>query len=87
MGGVPPAPAASGHEGLSKEANLDAFRGLCGDPLTGALLAVGGAFGPAAVLSLLTGDLLAEAHTSDTPFATATVSAGFLARLLLEMAL
>ena len=46
------------------------------------------AFGVAALLYLVTEELLVEAHeTEDTPLATATFFAGFLALLLLEMAL
>lgn len=55
--------------------------------LTGGLLAGVLAFGVAALLYLVTEELLVEAHeTEDTPFATATFFLGFLALLLLEMA-
>jgi ZIP family zinc transporter len=56
--------------------------------LTGGLLAGVLAFGVAALLYLVTEELLVEAHeTEDTPLATATFFLGFLALLLLEMAL
>ncbi len=56
--------------------------------LTGGLLAGVLAFGVAALLYLVTEELLVEAHeTEDTPLATATFFVGFLALLLLEMAL
>jgi ZIP family zinc transporter len=56
--------------------------------LTGGLLASVLAFGVAALLYLVTEELLVEAHeTEDTPLATATFFLGFLALLLIEMAL
>lgn len=62
--------------------------GLAAGVLTGGLLAAVLAFGVAALLYLVTEELLVEAHeTQDTPLATATFFAGFLALLLLEMAL
>ena len=62
--------------------------GLAAGALTGGLLAAVLAFGVAALLYLVTEELLVEAHeTEDTPIATATFFAGFLALLLLEMAL
>mgnify|MGYP006911168574 CR=1 FL=1 len=62
--------------------------GLAAGALTGGLLAAVLAFGVAALLYLVTEELLVEAHeTEDTAFATATFFAGFLALLLLEMAL
>ena len=62
--------------------------GLAAGALTGGLLAAVLAFGVAALLYLVTEELLVEAHeTEDTPLATATFFAGFLALLLLEMAL
>ena len=62
--------------------------GLAAGVLTGGLLAAVLAFGVAALLYLVTEELLVEAHeTEDTPLATATFFAGFLALLLLEMAL
>ena len=62
--------------------------GLAAGVLTGGLLAAVLAFGVAALLYLVTEELLVEAHeTRDTPLATATFFAGFLALLLLEMAL
>ena len=65
-----------------------AVGGLAAGALTGGLLAAVLAFGVAALLYLVTEELLVEAHeTEDTPFATATFFAGFLALLLLEMAL
>ena len=61
---------------------------LAAGALTGGLLAAVLAFGVAALLYLVTEELLVEAHeTEDTPLATATFFAGFLALLLLEMAL
>jgi len=65
-----------------------AVGGLAAGLLTGGLLAAVLAFGVAALLYLVTEELLVEAHeTQDTPLATATFFAGFLALLLLEMAL
>jgi ZIP family zinc transporter len=65
-----------------------AVGGLAAGGLTGGLLAAVLAFGVAALLYLVTEELLVEAHeTRDTPLATATFFAGFLALLLLEMAL
>ncbi len=65
-----------------------AVGGLAAGALTGPLLAGVLAFGVAALLYLVTEELLVEAHeTEDTPLATATFFAGFLALLLLEMAL
>ena len=65
-----------------------AVGGLAAGVLTGGLLAAVLAFGVAALLYLVTEELLVEAHeTEDTPLATATFFAGFLALLLLEMAL
>ena len=62
--------------------------GLAAGALSGGLLAGLLAFGVAALLYLVTEELLVEAHeTEDTPLATATFFAGFLALLLLEMAL
>ena len=62
--------------------------GLAAGALTGGLLAAVLAFGVAALLYLVTEELLVEAHeTEDTPLATATFFAGFLALLLLEMAI
>jgi ZIP family zinc transporter len=61
---------------------------LAAGALTGGLLAGVLAFGVAALLYLVTEELLVEAHeTEDTPLATATFFLGFLALLLLEMAL
>ena len=62
--------------------------GLAAGVLSGGALAALLAFGVAALLYLVTEELLVEAHeTEDTPLATATFFAGFLALLLLEMAL
>ena len=62
--------------------------GLLGGSLSGALLTGVLAFGVAALLYLVTEELLVEAHeTRDTPLAAATFFAGFLALFLLEMAL
>lgn len=61
---------------------------LAAGALSGGALAGLLAFGVAALLYLVTEELLVEAHeTEDTPLATATFFAGFLALLLLEMAL
>ena len=61
---------------------------LAAGALSGGALAGLLAFGVAALLYLVTEELLVEAHeTQDTPLATATFFAGFLALLLLEMAL
>ena len=62
--------------------------GLAAGALTGGLLTAALAFGVTALLYLVTEELLVEAHeTEDTPLATATFFVGFLALLLLEMAL
>ena len=62
--------------------------GLAAGQLAGPLLAGVLAFAVAALLYLVTEELLVEAHeTEDTPLATATFFAGFLALLLIEMAL
>ncbi|WP_409946002.1 ZIP family metal transporter [Rubrivirga sp. S365] len=61
---------------------------LAAGALTGGVLAGVLAFGVAALLYLVTEELLVEAHdTPDTPLAAATFFLGFLALLLLEMAL
>ena len=61
---------------------------LAAGALSGGALAGLLAFGVAALLYLVTEELLVEAHeTEDTPLATATFFAGFLALLLLEMAI
>ncbi|MEP0546368.1 MAG: transporter [Rhodothermales bacterium] len=61
---------------------------LAAGALTGGLLAGVLAFGVAALLYLVTEELLVEAHdTPDTPLAAATFFLGFLVLLLIEMAL
>ncbi len=56
--------------------------------LTGGFLVAVLAFGVAALLYLVTEELLVEAHeTPDTPLATATFFLGFLVLLLVEMAI